>query len=158
MSDAAFTDSTTAQTSPAFTFRPTAGNSMNTRSPSACCAWSVMPIVSVPSSPTRIHSWLAVYFKSAGTFMSEPPVVSFNENLAVTNERRLDDARGKLPVPDVNAHGVAGRDSNRHPRKRNRHAQRRGKRAAGDFAVAGIAAHGLMTAQDTTFVDEQQTE
>src|SRR5450432_3041467 len=152
MSDAAFTDSTTAQTSPAFTLRPTAGNSMNTRSPSACCAWSVMPIVSVPSSPTRIHSWLAVYFKSAGTFMSESPVVSFNENLAVTDERRLDDARGKLPFPDVDAHGGAGRDTDRQPRERDRRAQCRGKGAAGDFAITGIAAHTLMTAQDTPFV------
>ena len=45
MSLAVFTDSTTAHASPAFTLRPTAGNSTNTTSVSSCCAWSVMPAV-----------------------------------------------------------------------------------------------------------------
>ncbi len=59
-SEAAFTDSTTAIASPAFTLRPALGNSRKTRSPSAACAWSVMPTVNVPSDSLRIHSWLAV--------------------------------------------------------------------------------------------------
>src|SRR5579871_4038863 len=67
MSLALFTDSTTAQVSPAFTERLSAGNSTNATSESSCWAWSVMP--TVPMSPlTRTHSCEAAYFKSEGTF------------------------------------------------------------------------------------------
>src|SRR5471032_1946317 len=55
MSDAAFTDSTTAIDSPLVTLRPTAGTSTNTTSPSCSCAYCVMPMVPVSPS-TRIHS------------------------------------------------------------------------------------------------------
>src|SRR5215467_6384280 len=67
MSLAVFTDSTTAQASPAFTFRPTAGNSTKTTSVNSCWAWSVMPIVANPSL-TRTHSCDFAYFKSEGMF------------------------------------------------------------------------------------------
>src|SRR6185436_14251948 len=67
MSLAVFTDSTTAQASPAFILRPTAGNSTNTTSVNSCCAWSVMPTVAV-SPDTRTHSCDFAYFRSAGTF------------------------------------------------------------------------------------------
>src|SRR5204862_8018108 len=117
MSDAAFTDSTTAQTSPCVTDRPTTGSSMKTRSPSASCAWSVIPTVRIPSSSVRTHSWLAVYLRSAGTFISESPVVSFNEYLAVANERRLDDARRELFVADIDAHAHPWPDTHRQARK-----------------------------------------
>src|SRR3954470_3649913 len=67
MSLAVFTDSTTAQASPALIFRPTSGNSTKTTSVNSCCAWSVMPIV--PVSPVmRTHSCDFAYFKSDGTF------------------------------------------------------------------------------------------
>ncbi|MCY1459058.1 hypothetical protein D9M71_764980 [compost metagenome] len=69
MSEAAFTDSTTASASPAPTDLPTSGSSRKTMSPSASCAWSVMPMVSVPSASTRTHSCDSVYLRSAGKFM-----------------------------------------------------------------------------------------
>src|ERR1039458_7690046 len=67
MSLAVFTDSTTAQESPAFTWRPTSGSSTNTTSVNSCCAWSVMPTVAT-SPATRTHSCDFAYFKSKGTF------------------------------------------------------------------------------------------
>src|SRR5581483_7648623 len=68
MSLAVFTDSTTAQASPAFTLRPTSGNSTNTMSVNSCCAWSVMPMVAM-SPLTRTHSCDFVYFKSEGMLL-----------------------------------------------------------------------------------------
>src|SRR5690348_2206475 len=68
-SEAAFTDSTTAQDSPALRLRPFLGGSTNTRSPSAAWAWSVMPTVATPSAPSFTHSWLLVYFRSAGILL-----------------------------------------------------------------------------------------
>src|SRR5262245_19492798 len=64
MSDAAFTDSTTAQASPLATLRPACGTSTNTTSPSCSWASGVMPMV--PTSPsTRIHSCSWEYLVSA---------------------------------------------------------------------------------------------
>src|ERR1700690_3154094 len=68
MSLAVFTDSTTAQASPAFTFRPLSGSSTKTMSVSSCWAWSVMPTVAV-SPLTRTHSWDLVYLRSEGTLL-----------------------------------------------------------------------------------------
>src|ERR1700751_3914226 len=65
MSLAVFTDSTTAQASPALTLRPTSGSSTKTTAVSSCCAWSVMPIVATPPE-SRTHSWDFAYFRSAG--------------------------------------------------------------------------------------------
>jgi hypothetical protein len=56
MSDAVFTDSTTAIASPAATWRPTSGSSTNTTSPSWSCAKSLMPTVTTPSSGALAHS------------------------------------------------------------------------------------------------------
>src|ERR1051325_4523988 len=67
MSLAVLTDSTTAHASPAFTMRPTSGNSTNTTSVNSCCAWSVIPIVAV-SPATRTHSCDFAYFRSEGMF------------------------------------------------------------------------------------------
>src|SRR5258706_7529604 len=68
MSLAVFTDSTTAQASPAFTLRPTSGSSTKTTSVSSACAWSVMPTVAV-SPLTRTHSCDLAYFKSEGMLL-----------------------------------------------------------------------------------------
>src|SRR5271169_6286696 len=68
MSLAVFTDSTTAQASPALTQRPTAGSSTNTMSVSSACAWSVMPTVAV-SPLTRTHSCDLAYFRSEGMLL-----------------------------------------------------------------------------------------
>jgi hypothetical protein len=68
-SEAAFTDSTTAQASPVASRRPASGTSTNTRSPSDCCAWSVIPISTLPSGSVRNHSWLFVYLRSAGIWL-----------------------------------------------------------------------------------------
>src|SRR4030067_98290 len=62
-SAAAFTDSTTATSSPALSLRPTAGVSTNTMSPSSSCACWVMPMLMVPSASLLTHSWEAVYFR-----------------------------------------------------------------------------------------------
>ena len=70
MSLAALTDSTTAASSPAVKALPTCGSSTNTMSPSASCAYSVMPTVRVPSASRRTHSWDSVYFRSVGMFIS----------------------------------------------------------------------------------------
>src|SRR5204863_7324544 len=67
MSLAVFTDSTTAQASPALTLRPFSGNSTKTTSVNSCCAWSVMPTVAL-SPATRTHSCDFAYLKSDGTF------------------------------------------------------------------------------------------
>src|SRR4051812_10294403 len=67
MSLAVFTDSTTAQASPALNIFPTGGNSTKTTSVSSCWAWSVMPMVAM-SPLTRTHSWVLAYLRSAGMF------------------------------------------------------------------------------------------
>src|SRR5688500_12275538 len=66
ISEAALTDSTTAQFSPRLSLRPVSGRWTYTTSPSWSCAWSVMPTVSVPSGSARTHWWLGVYFRSGG--------------------------------------------------------------------------------------------
>src|SRR5690606_22622838 len=70
MSEAAFTDSTTLISCLALTTAPWVGSSMNTMSPSSSWAWSEMPTVTVPSSSTRTHSWVAAYFKSSGKLLT----------------------------------------------------------------------------------------
>src|SRR5688572_3598723 len=65
-SEAAFTDSTTATAVPASTRSPTFGSSTYTRSPSRPCAWSLMPMVTLPSPSTRAHSWDFMNFRSPG--------------------------------------------------------------------------------------------
>src|SRR5690606_7345375 len=69
MSEAALTDSITAQASLAANWRPASGNSRKTMSPRASWAWSVTPMVSVPSSSTRTHSWDLVYLRLLGTLL-----------------------------------------------------------------------------------------
>src|ERR1700694_3357022 len=96
MSEAALTDSTTAHTSPACKALPTLGSSMNTRSPSACCAWSVMPTARFPSASVRTHSWLSVYLRSAGTFIES--LLGLDKDFSIAHERRLDNASGKQLV------------------------------------------------------------
>src|SRR5688500_18051735 len=147
MSDAALTDSTTAASSPAVKVLPTFGSSTNTMSPSASCAYSVMPTVRVPSASVRTHSWDSVYFRSAGIFMLAPVwwVLCFwpakwgqtpfylpdkwglspfclrllrNQDFTVADERHLDDGSGQLLVADLDVHGVADRDIHRHARQR----------------------------------------
>src|SRR3954451_23307856 len=82
MSLAVFTDSTTAQASPAFTWRFAAGNSTNTTSVNSCWAWSVIPIVAM-SPLTRTHSCDLAYFKSEGTF----DILEFSQDLCVSSNR-----------------------------------------------------------------------
>src|SRR3954470_6399170 len=64
-SETAFTDSTEPKVLPALTSAPTFGSSTKTMSPSACWAWSVMPIVAEPPS-ALIHSCSFVYLRSVG--------------------------------------------------------------------------------------------
>src|SRR5512137_803385 len=101
MSDAAFTDSTTAQDSSAASLRPTSGNSTNTTSPSASCAKSVMPIVTVPSASLRTHSCDAVYLRSAGTFIVVLRLGGSDECLALAHERLLDHLHLGRPAAQV---------------------------------------------------------
>src|SRR6185436_20941670 len=117
MSEAALTDSTTAQASPAMTRRPGSGTSTNTRSPSACCAWSEMPTVTLPSDSSRAHSWDLRYRRSAGTLLmtSSAPASERNCNLAIAHERRPDDRRAEQPSADLDLAALRG--LHRHPRK-----------------------------------------
>src|ERR1700675_5089803 len=93
MSEAVLTDSTTAHTSPACSVLPTLGSSMNTRSPIACCAWSVIPTARFPSALVRTHSWLSVYLRSAGTFMKT--LLGLDEDFSIACKRRLYGARAQ---------------------------------------------------------------
>src|ERR1700754_4165180 len=69
MSDAAFTDSTTATDSPLVTLRPAWGTSTNTTSPS--CSWAYWLMPTVPTSPsTRIHSCSLLYLTLIGSLLS----------------------------------------------------------------------------------------
>src|SRR5277367_4413357 len=68
MSLAVFTDSTTAQASPALTLRPASGSSTKTTSVNSPCAWSLMPTVAV-SPLTRIHSCDLAYLRSEGMLL-----------------------------------------------------------------------------------------
>src|SRR5439155_18555991 len=159
MSDAALTDSTTAIASPAFAARPTAGSSMNTRSPSASCAWSVMPMVIVPSASGRTHSWLSVYLRFAGTFIVCLREYSlFHQDCAVANERRLDDSRVELPVADLHRDGVTRGNADGNAGERDRFPERGRERAAGDLAISFRRHDLLMAAQDAAFVDEHEPD
>src|SRR6266849_3868890 len=82
MSLAVFTDSTTAQASPAFTRRPGAGSSTKTTSVNSRWAWSVIPTVAV-SPARRTHSWVWAYFKSGGTFEL---IHDFSENWEISQQ------------------------------------------------------------------------
>src|ERR1700720_838849 len=94
MSLAVFTDSTTAQASPALIFRPDAGSSTKTTSVNSCCAWSVMPTVAT-SPDTRTHSCDLAYFKSPGTFVMAPLSQGVNRRSIHFSKNRLrDDDRG----------------------------------------------------------------
>src|SRR5690554_4732423 len=90
MSEAAFTDSATVQSSPAATVSPTSGNSTNTMSPSRSWACSVIPTVTVPSPSLRIHSWVDAYFNSAGIWLILLSFVlkklKFDQSLTVANK------------------------------------------------------------------------
>src|SRR6187551_1892744 len=87
-SEAALTDSTTAKLSPAPSDLPASGTSTNTRSPSAACAWSVMPTSTLPLASVRTHSCDLVYLRSAGILlMLFAPQKLADEYLAVTHER-----------------------------------------------------------------------
>src|SRR5215831_12526077 len=102
MSEAALTDSTIAQASFAVTRLPFSGSSINTKSPSDSCAWSVIPMVTLPSASALIHSWLAVYFTSAGTFI---PLSRWliNEDLSLNQERGLGHPRRELLLANLHA-------------------------------------------------------
>src|ERR1044071_9920592 len=92
-SEAAFTDSTTANASPAFSVLPASGTSTNTRSPSAPCAWSVMPTSTLPLASVRTHSCDLVYLRSAGMLlMCLGSRKSADQDFAVAHERRFHDA------------------------------------------------------------------
>ena len=68
-SAAALTDSTTPATSPFLKLRPTSGRSTKTTSPSASCAWCVMPTVAASWSSMLIHSWSVVYMVVMGVLL-----------------------------------------------------------------------------------------
>src|SRR5438105_2793085 len=95
MSLAVFTDSTTAQASPAFTLRPIAGSSTKTTSVNSCCAWSVMPTLAV-SPATRTHSWDLAYFKSGGIWELIPFGFHNKEAQAQRKKARLNERREQL--------------------------------------------------------------
>src|ERR1700730_4002536 len=156
----------TATVSPAVTALPSSWTSKKTMSPSASCAWSVMPTVSVPSASVRTHSCDSVYFRSAGMLigcscacdasMTEKrggralrlgAVRSAGEHLAVAHERQFYHACGKRLVADLHLNDFARLDALRHARERDRFLHGRRERAARDFAVAVRREHLLVRAQ-----------
>src|ERR1035441_10558963 len=115
MSFAVFTDSTTAQASPALTCRPTSGNSTNTTSVNSCCAWSVMPTVATLPD-TRTHSCDFAYFKSEGTLAIKQLSQGVGgRSIRFSINWLRDEHRGSALAPDFDLHGRAGL------RKRGRH-------------------------------------
>src|SRR5512139_2284724 len=132
MSEAALTDSTTAHSSPALTWRPASGRSRKTMSPSASWAWSVMPTVTVPSASSFTHSWDLVYFRSAGTFIS----FLLDEDFAIAHEGRLDHLRPQQLVANLDLHFVAGLDAGRYAGQCDRLVHARREAAAGGLAGA----------------------
>src|ERR1022692_1947908 len=115
MSLAVFTDSTTAQASPALTCRPTSGSSTNTTSVSSCCAWSVMPTVAT-LSVTRTHSCVFAYFKSKGTLAIKQLSQGVDGwSIRFSTDWLRDKHRGSALAPDFDLYERAGL------RKRGRH-------------------------------------
>src|SRR4051812_1437036 len=95
-SETAFTDSTEPNVLPALTSAPTFGSSTKTMSPSACWAWSVMPIVAEPPS-ALIHSCSLVYLRSVGK-----PMLSSLAFFRTLVERRRYNLRGDALPADFN--------------------------------------------------------
>src|SRR3954471_21802803 len=95
-SETAFTDSTEPNVFPALTSAPTLGSSTKTMSPSACWAWSVMPIVAEPPS-ALIHSCSLVYLRSVGK-----PMLSSLAFFRTLVERRRYNLRGDALPADFN--------------------------------------------------------
>src|ERR1035437_2780846 len=135
MSLAVFTDSTTAQASPALTCRPTSGSSTNTTSVNSCCAWSVMPTVATLPA-TRTHSCVFAYFKSEGMLaikLLSQGVGGRSIRFSINWLR--DEHRGGALATDFDLHGRAGlRKCRRHIAHANADAKRRTLRATGDLA------------------------
>src|ERR1035438_10549678 len=135
MSLAVFTDSTTAQASPALTCRPTSGNSTNTTSVNSCCAWSVMPTVATLPE-TRTHSCVFAYFKSKGTLA----ITQLSQGVDVRSIRfsinwLWDEHRGSALAPDFNLHGRAShRKRGRYIPHPDANAKRRALRATGNLS------------------------
>src|SRR5262245_47110647 len=120
-----------------------------------------MPTAMLPSPSRRIHSWLAVYFRSSGTFMRTPLELFASlreQRLAVARERRLHDARRQFPVANDDAHRITLRDASGDSRQSDRAAERRSERAARDLAVARRRAHDLVRAQHAALVEQQQAD
>src|SRR5699024_5307134 len=120
MSDAAFTDSTTAAPVSVSTRAPISGSSTNTRSPSSSWAWSEMPTRTRPSSSRRAHSWDLRNFRSPGMslmawFLSWVPGNAGESDafarLAVAHEGVFHPAQRDFATADVHFHlaQVAGR-------------------------------------------------
>src|SRR5438552_11897374 len=117
-----------------------------------------MPIVNVPSGSARIHSWLSVYLRFAGTFMEALRGDLRNECFAVANEWRLDDTRVELFVTDFDCDGIAGRDADGNSRKRDRLRERRRERAAGNLAAAFGGENFLVAAQHAALALQDQAD
>src|SRR5579883_2966880 len=156
MSLAVFTDSTTAQASPALTWRLAAGSSTNTTSVSSCWAWSVMPMVAV-SPLTRTHSCDLAYFKSEGMLdigkLSQGgPIWSIRFSID-----RFGNDHGRItPPPDFNFNRRLGPVKLRlHISHADADVQRRALRAAGHFTnrsgMRARARDGIMRARRRGF-------
>src|ERR1039458_2147313 len=135
MSLAVFTDSTTAQASPALTCRPTSGSSTNTTSVNSCCAWSVMPTVATLPD-TRTHSCVFAYFKSKGMLaIKQLRQAVGGRSIRFSINWLRDEHRGSVLAADFDFHGRAGlRECRRHIPHADADAKRRALRATGDLS------------------------
>src|SRR5471032_3170165 len=110
-----------------------------------------MPISTVPSARFRTHSWLLVYFKSAGTllmmvlpFYSQENGTSADERLAGAHERRFHRARGQKLAANVDLHARDGARWN--ACESNRALKGRRKCAARDLTRAATGHDDLLMA------------
>src|SRR6266567_5381375 len=118
-----------------------------------------MPTVSVPSVSVRIHSWLSVYLRSAGSFIVPLRGSSFvHQHDAVPHERRLDHSGVELPVADFDRNGVARHNARGNAGERDRFSERGRERTARDLPIALRRHDLLMAAQDAALVDEQKPD
>src|SRR5690349_20743605 len=135
MSLAVFTDSTTAQDSPALSCRFNSGSSTKTTSVSSCWAWSVMPTVAV-SPLTRTHSCDFAYFKSEGTFdMARLRQGGMFWSIRFSIKRFGNDGGGAAFAANFNFNGCTRlRVLGFHVPHAHAHGERRALSAAGHFA------------------------
>src|ERR1700733_12070052 len=111
----------------------------------------------LPSGSVRSHSWVLVYFRSAGTLLilSSPfKGFLFNQGLAESHERRLHYPRVQELAADVHLNLLDG--AGRHASESYRALESRRKRTAGDLAGAYTGDRNLLVTTEHAAIFQQQ--